>query len=180
MPRKKNLRLKNAFGKPKPRYKGSRHSERCPKCKNILEKLLAKTYGEAIKGYNVGVGVRLEYFKDTQCYKELSIIYNILKKSRGYETFLRSKTLRPCDFFIPKPGFIVELDESQHFTPLRKIALEHYPKELKLGFNKKRWIDLCVQINRLDNDPPYRDEQRAWYDTIRDFLPLIKKGMMPM
>jgi len=32
---------------------------------------------------------------------------------------------------------------------------------------------LCEKINAKDNDPPYRDEQRAWYDTLRDFLPSI-------
>jgi hypothetical protein len=29
---------------------------------------------------------------------------------------------------------------------------------------------LCEEINAKDNYPPYRDEQRAWYDTLRDFL----------
>ena len=29
-----------------------------------------------------------------------------------------------------------------------------------------------------DDDPPYRDEQRAWYDTLRDFLPSVL-GLLP-
>ncbi|HPU23972.1 MAG TPA: hypothetical protein PL149_07445 [Candidatus Kapabacteria bacterium] len=33
-------------------------------------------------------------------------------------------------------------------------------------------------FNAKDNDPIYRDEQRAWYDTLRDFLPAIK-GLKP-
>ena len=32
---------------------------------------------------------------------------------------------------------------------------------------------LCERINSKDNNPPYRDEQRAWYDTLRDFLPAL-------
>ncbi|MCL1834460.1 MAG: hypothetical protein FWG49_08170 [Leptospirales bacterium] len=69
--------------------------------------------------------------------------------------------------------FILEFDESQHFTHLRKIALENYPKTLNLGFNREKWMDLCKSLDRHDIDPIYRDEQRAWYDTLRDFAPLI-------
>jgi hypothetical protein len=43
-----------------------------------------------------------------------------------------------------------------------------------LGFDKRKWIELCDQINAHDNYPLFRDEQRAWYDTLRDFLPTIK------
>ncbi|RUM33494.1 MAG: hypothetical protein DSY33_04300 [Archaeoglobus sp.] len=55
----------------------------------------------------------------------------------------------------------------------RKIALERYPSDLELGFNREKWIRLCEKINAKDNYPPYRDEQRAWYDTLRDSLPAI-------
>jgi len=46
--------------------------------------------------------------------------------------------------------------------------------------DKKRWIELCETINAKDNDTrtSYRDEQRAWYDTLRDFLPSVK-GIKP-
>ena len=74
--------------------------------------------------------------------------------------------------------FIVEFDESQHFTEPRKIALENYPIELELGFDRKKWIKLCEEIKAKDDDPPLRDEQRTWYDTLRDFLPAIK-GLKP-
>jgi hypothetical protein len=67
-------------------------------------------------------------------------------------------------------GFILEFDESQHFTSARKITLELYP-DLTLGFDRRKWIELCLSIDAKDNSPPYRDEQRAWYDTLRDFLP---------
>ena len=36
----------------------------------------------------------------------------------------------------------------------------------------------CDEIRAYDNDPPYRDEQRAWYDTLRDFIPEMK-GFLP-
>ena len=79
---------------------------------------------------------------------------------------------------MPDSRCILEFDESQHFTLPRKVALEHYPEELALGFDRKMWIDLCVRIDSKDSDPPYRDEQRAWYDTLRDFLPELE-GLNP-
>jgi hypothetical protein len=36
----------------------------------------------------------------------------------------------------------------------------------------------CKEVHARDNDPLYRDEQRAWYDTLRDFAPHAK-GMLP-
>ena len=77
------------------------------------------------------------------------------------------------DFYILDYQLNLEFDESQHFTNPRKIALERYPEELKLGFDRQRWIKLCEELDRRDNDPPYRDEQRAWYDTLRDFAPSV-------
>ncbi len=32
-----------------------------------------------------------------------------------------------------------------------------------------------AKLKKRDNDPPYRDEQRAWYDTLRDFAPVLWK-----
>lgn len=72
----------------------------------------------------------------------------------------------------------MEFDESQHFTEPRRISLEKYPEDLKLGFDRNQLIDLCAKIKGKDNGPPYRDEQRAWYDTLKDFLPTIK-GLRP-
>ena len=34
------------------------------------------------------------------------------------------------------------------------------------------------KMKAVDNDPPYRDEQRAWYDSLRDFLPIMV-GLQP-
>jgi hypothetical protein len=78
------------------------------------------------------------------------------------------------DFFLPQQGMIVEFDESQHFTETRKITLSHYPSDLILGFSRDIWMKHCDETQAYDNDPPFRDEQRAWYDTLRDFLPEIK------
>jgi len=154
------------------------HDERCPKCKETIRRLLEKIYGRVEKNYKFSVGTYPEDFKETQYYCILKEIYEALQSPRGFKEFVKAKTLPNCDFFIPDPGFIVEVDESQHFTLPRKITLERYPTNFELGFNKEKWIRLCNEINAKDNDPPYRDEQRAWYDTLRDFLPTIL-GLQP-
>jgi len=146
------------------------HDERCPKCKETIHKLLERIYGKVEKGFKFRVGTKPEAFKNTPYYNDLKVIYAALQNHRGFTNFVQRKTLPNCDYFVPDPDFVVEFDESQHFTSARKLALQHYPEKVKLGFDKKRWIERCVKLNRKDNDPPYRDEQRAWYDTLRDFL----------
>jgi len=145
------------------------HNERCPKCKKTIKRLLERIYGKVEVNHKFNTGTFPEDFKNTPYYESLLKIYRALQNYRGFRDFVRIKSLPRCDFFVPNPGFIVEFDESQHFTFPRKIALENYPEDIKLGFDKKRWIGLCEKINARDNDPPYRDEQRAWYDTLRDF-----------
>lgn len=165
---------KNACDRDSKKY----HSERCPKCKNIVKKILEKIYGRVEQNYKFEIGTYPEDFKNTQHYNNLKEIYESLQNHRGFKKFIKAKTLPNSDFFIPNPGFIVEFDESQHFTLPRRIALEHYPTKLELGFDEKRWGTICIKINAKDNDPFYRDEQRAWYDTLRDFLPALA-GLKP-
>jgi len=68
---------------------------------------------------------------------------------------------------------VVEFDESQHFTKPRHISLGLYPEDLRLGYDRHKWMDLAARLDRHDNDPIYRDEQRAWYDTLRDFSAMV-------
>jgi len=164
--------------KEKIRYKKDKHNERCPECKKTIERMLKKIYGEVNVNYRFEIGTLPENFHGTKYYPYLKEIFSKLQEFRGHKHFVKSKFLPHCDFFVPNPGFIVEFDESQHFTICRKITLEMYPDELKLGFDRDRWIKLCEEINAKDNNPPYRDEQRAWYDTLRDFVPAIK-GLKP-
>lgn len=148
--------------------------ERCRKCKETVKELLQRIYGKVEQNYQFQIGTHLEDFSNASRYSELKQIYKALEDYRGLKDFVRTKTLPNCDFFVPNPGLIVEFDESQHFTVARKIALELYPNKMGIGFSTKKWIELCEKINAKDNYPPYRDEQRAWYDTLRDFLPEIK------
>jgi len=151
-----------------------KHGERCLACKETIKKFLIKVFGEVQDSPRFEVGTFPEDFKHTPYYDNLKEIYEVLQKHRGFSEIVKTRSLPSSDLFVKDPGFIFEYDESQHFTKPREIALEHYPKDLKLGFDRKRWIELCKKVNAKDNDPPYRDEQRAWYETIRDFLPAIQ------
>jgi len=154
------------------------HDERCHKCKSAIEKMLAKIYNSVESNYKFNVSTNVEDYKDFPSYQKLKEVILELQRYRGHKDFIRTPTLPRCDFFVPNTGFILEFDESQHFTPPRKISLQSYPQNLNLGFSLTKWIALCEEIKKRDNDPPFRDEQRAWYDTLRDFLPEIK-GLKP-
>ena len=106
----------------------------------------------------------------------LDRIYGNLASIRGCKNFSTSGYSLACDFFIPSKNLIIEYDERQHFTKQRAKSLAHYPPDLNLGFDKDKWCEACENIKAIDNDPEYRDEQRAFYDSVRDIL-ATRNGM---
>jgi len=150
------------------------HNERCQDCKRAVAALLKKIYGDVRLNHKFTLGVLPKHFVGNDSYGHLGKIFSRLQEWRGHRDFVRTNNLPNVDYYVPTPGFVVEFDESQHFTECRMQTLQAYPKELQPGFDTKKWIDLCRKIHAKDNDPAYRDEQRAWYDTLRDFLPVLK------
>ena len=159
-------------------HRVEKHNERCPQCKATVKAMLERVYGEVHTAYSLTFGASLEEYVHSPLYPVLKEIYSSLQALRGNREFVRAHSLPPVDYYVPNPGFVVEFDESQHFTACRKLALSLYPDDLPVKFNVKRWIQLCSEINAEDRSPTYRDEQRAWYDTLRDFAPIIH-GMKP-
>lgn len=153
------------------------HNECCKECKVRVRQLLEKIYGPVIPNYRIHLGTRPEDLQNHPRYSILNTIYSALQNHRGFDEFVRAGYV-DVDFFLPDQKLIVEFDESQHFTQPRKIALSHYPSDLTLGFPRAVWINHCDEIRAYDNDPPFRDEQRAWYDTLRDFIPEVN-GFLP-
>ncbi len=166
--------------KTTPSNQPIRHSERCPDCKTRVRELLERIYGTCLPNHKFSWSARLSSYEGTSIFSTLRNVVTALEKYRGFgfKDFVKTKTIAPCDFWVPDPGFIVEFDESQHFTNPRKLALSMYPDDQPLGFSRERWIMLCGQHDAKDNDPPYRDEQRAWYDTLRDLIPSLE-GFQP-
>lgn len=149
----------------------SAHTERCRACKTTVQKLLEKLYGKVIANARIGIATKPDSLNDPLYGRALTAVYKALQDYRGFRDFVKSETLPGCDWFVSRPGFVVEFDESQHFTNCRAIALERYPLDMRLGYDRQVWREQCQKIDAKDNNPPYRDEQRAWYDTLRDFLP---------
>ena len=158
----------------------TRHSERCPECKKRVREMLEHIYGTCLPNHGFPWQTDLASYAGTPIETALRKVATGLRTFRGFGTsdFVRRKILAPCDFWVPNPGFVVEFDESQHFTRPRRLALSAYSSQQPLGFCAKRWMRLCEHHDAKDNDPPYRDEQRAWYDTLRDLVPPIK-GLQP-
>ena len=158
----------------------NRHYQHCQACKDRVGQLLERIYGGCVRNHRFGWPAGLAAYADTPIDATLRNVAQVLEGHRGFgfDTFVRGQVLSGCDYWVPHPGFIVEFDESQHFTGPRKLALAVYAEGQALGFLAERWMDLCEQHDAKDNDPPFRDEQRAWYDTLRDLVPLVE-GLQP-
>lgn len=160
--------------------RSKQHSERCRECKIRVGQLLRRIYGACVRNHRFRWKTGLTAYAGTSIDPVLRNVAGALEEYRGYGmgAFVRSNVLAGCDYWVPDPGFVLEFDESQHFTQPRKLALSVYADAHPLGFAATRWLELCEHHDAGDNDPPFRDEQRAWYDTLRDLVPLTS-GLQP-
>lgn len=141
--------------------------------------MLKKIYGAVEPNYKFNIGTNPGNFRDTPYYEDLRRIFVNLQNYRENKNFVYTDTLPNCDYFVPSPRFVVEFNESQHFTIPRKIALLSYQYKSKSGFSLAQWVSICDKTQAHDPNPIYRDEQRAWYDTLRDFLPELNRNLEP-
>lgn len=135
--------------------------------KDILEKHFGKV--EMEKKFP---GIQIPDLSDrSSLIAELHLILNRVESFREMKIKKWNANAKlSFDFYIPAKNIVIEFDERQHFTLPRAASLRAYPDETALGFDKGRWIELCEDINAGDNSPEYRDEQRAFYDAIRDIM----------
>ncbi len=129
--------------------------------------------GECLINHSFSWPARPEHYEGTPVGDSLLKIRAGLAKIRGHREFIKSPQVPPCDYYVPGQKFIVEFDESQHFSRARLVALGLYPRNLKFGFSLSRWQELCRQMDAKDATPVDRDERRAWYDTLRDLVPTL-------
>ena len=149
------------------------HSEHCRACKERIRELLTTLYGGCLVNHSFPWPARPEDYQQTPIGAALQRIRAGLGDLRGHRDFVKTTLMPPCDFYVPHPPFILEFDESQHFTQARLAALSLYPDEVKLGFSLHRWQELCREIDAKDDEPIDRDERRDWYDTLRDLVPAL-------
>jgi very-short-patch-repair endonuclease len=133
--------------------------------KQALKTLLESRFGR------VETEVRFDWLRVPTTANMSSPLREILAAliaARGHSEFATTGFQPRCDFYVPSHNLLIEYDEKQHFTNLRATALHLYPTGLKLGFDRSQWITTCERIQARDAQPPYRDEQRAFYDCLRD------------
>jgi hypothetical protein len=149
------------------------HSGHCRACKERVGEILTAIYGMCSVNQQFPWPAHPEKYAAAAIGNSLELIRGALGTWRGHRDFIKSAQVPPCDFFISDPPFILEFDESQHFSWARLITLELYPKTMTLGFSLSHWRSLCREINAQDDKPFDRDERRAWYDVLRDFVPIV-------
>lgn len=149
------------------------HSAHCRACKERVGEMLTAIYGSCRVNHPFPWSAQPADYADTAIGNLLARIRTALGNFRGQRDFIKSALMPPCDYVIADPTFIVEFDESQHFTQARLITLSLYPDELPSGFSTDRWRELCREIDAKDDTPIDRDERRAWYDTLRDLVPTV-------
>ena len=149
------------------------HSAHCRACKERVRELLTAIYGECRVNHSFPWPTQPELYANTPIGNLLEQIRAALGDLRGHRDFIKSPQMPPCDYVISDPPFILEFDESQHFTRPRLVTLALYPENLESGFWLSHWQELCRQIDAQDDQPFDRDERRAWYDTLRDLVPTV-------
>jgi len=102
--------------------------------------------------------------------RELFSILEKIESVRGIQVEGQAGRKLAFDFYLPQQKTAIEFDERQHFTLPRAAAIRACKSKNKLGFDWERWMRLCEEINAGDNSPAYRDEQRAFYDAVRDVM----------
>jgi hypothetical protein len=149
------------------------HSAHCRACKERVRELLTAIYGQCRVNHSFPWSAQPEDYASTSIGSLLQQIRTALGDLRGHRAFIKSAQVPPCDYYVADPPFILEFDESQHFSRPRLVSLGNYPEKIPVGFPISRWRALCREINAGDDEPFDRDERRAWYDTLRDLVPTI-------
>lgn len=116
-------------------------------------------------------------------------LWRIFVDLGGSEKGMRSKGLRELNIsgYLPKYERIIEFDNLRHFTEYRLKTLEHYPSNIRLGFNMNEYQESCKKHgeeafwdgshygnrNETGEFPFFggRAAQRALFDACQDLLP---------
>lgn len=119
----------------------------------------------------------------------------VFESLQGDANGLSEKPIRtlPMDYHIQSKNIIIEIDELQHFTPMRQASLAYYSTSKHLGFCLDEYIELCQVFGDAAlfrgpsgyrrptadfNFPNGRAAQRAYFDTLKDVMPVLN-GLRP-
>lgn len=109
----------------------------------------------------------------------LAVIYARLKGDVAVLHAARENLFLPVDLFHQPSGTVIEVDEPEHFSSYRLVALELYPPDTALGFDIEEHKRLCREHAR-EADAVGRalaakgfgfggaPRERAYHDALRD------------
>jgi hypothetical protein len=164
------------YEKPK-RKSWNRSAVKCAR-RAALKDILERNYGRIQIEWKCKIAVP-DLVERTSMQAALQQILNAIEAHRSIVVHGRNGHLLAFDLFLEEVDLPIKYDERQHFTPLRAASLRAYPRRACLGFDRARWIRLCDEIRAGDNSPRYRDEQRAFDDSVRDIL-APRLGLLPV
>jgi hypothetical protein len=109
----------------------------------------------------------------------LAAIYVRLKGDTSVLHASRENLLLPCELVHAPTGTVIEVDEAPHFTSFRLAALELYPADATLGFDRDEHMELCrawcARTDALARGLPAKGfgfggvaRERAYHDALRD------------
>jgi hypothetical protein len=110
----------------------------------------------------------------------LEAIYARLKGDVTVLHAARENLLLPVDLVHKSTGTVIELDDAAHFTSFRLAALELYPPDAPLGFERAAHAALCRELaprtDGLSRGLAAKGfgfggvpRERAYHDALRDF-----------
>ncbi len=103
------------------------HSAHCRACKERVREILTLVYGECGVNHSFPWSAQPQDYGNSPVGDLLKKIQTELGNFRGHRDFIKSAQVPPCDFYISDPPFILEFDESQHFSRPRPIAMSAAP-----------------------------------------------------
>lgn len=127
--------------------------------------------------------------RDQRTLKVLKQIFDALGGDER-ELGLVPQRLLESDFLHRASHTLIEVDEVQHFTTHRRTAIELYPSDIELGFDRDEYLYL-IEMHHAKADRAFahksarafgnrgRPRQRAYLDAVRDLI-LPTMGFAPV
>lgn len=171
-----NLGFDAIYDKPK-RKSWNQSAVKCAR-RAALKDIVDRNYGRIQTEWKCKIAVP-DLIDRTGMHAVLQRILSAIEAHRSIAVQGRNGHRLAFDLFLEEVNLPIEYDERQHFTPLRAASLRSYPHRALLGFDRTKWIRLCEEIRAGDNSPAYRDEQRAFYDSVRDIV-APQVGLLPV
>jgi len=109
----------------------------------------------------------------------LGAIFTHLKGDLAMLHAARENLLLPVQLLHEPTGTLIEVDDSPHFTSFRLAAIELYPADAVLGFDREAYAELCREWRARTDDLARGlaakgfgfggvQRERAYHDALRD------------